>query len=403
MPPVRNDPAVLKRLVADYLRTKGQTEEARLDAYTVQNGITDDELLKQFQDFFDESDGKGTGVSGAQRAEVSKPMPPAKQASSSDLFSDLASLGGAIFKIGTVFTTSLACAAADTLNPVCKLGEAAVDSVEDAALNGQRAKAAEWLKQRGLGPAEQQAILNVVRRAAYWHGTGRHQYAAAGQSKYDGVTNDVADNLQHIVDAGGLTPQFDPYYSSGAKDGATVSMAQCRMYARYYAQIHQLAGRDLQFQYGAAGDWVTLMGAHLSVSGIGEVILDYATSGHQPAVEKWARSVSRTPNLTSVVSGDQRSDIPGNHAILFGIGRDKLSLVGINSRMSRIEARTANRISFDQMTHVEVPANDVATTEAFLRAHGVNLPVLAMEDVEAVLSRFSAKDLVNNTLNTSRA
>jgi hypothetical protein len=70
--------------------------------------------------------------------------------------------------------------------------------------------------------------------------------------------------------------------------------------------------------------------------------------------------------------------------------------------MNRIEARTADAIPFDEMTHVEVPAVDVAATQKLLRDKGIQLPVLAMEDVEAVLSRFSTSQLVNNTFASSR-
>jgi len=46
------------------------------------------------------------------------------------------------------------------------------------------------------------------------------------------------------------------------------------------------------------------------------------------------------------------------------------------------------------MTHVEVPRRNVAATRRQPRRHRIDLPVLALEDVEAFQSRFSAGDVL---------
>lgn len=388
----------MAKLVAEYLQQNGQAEADRLFGYAQRHRISDAEIRAAFEDHFAHERAREIGGdAGLPRLAIGSPS-TREEAQSPSVFGALLGLAGGLARAGATVATSAACIAADIfIDPIAKLGEVVVQSATDATLSGDRAGAAAWLARRGLGENEQRAILAIVSRAAYWHGTGRYQYSVVAADKYQGVSDSVADKLQQILAAGGLTPHFDPYYESGASDGATVSLAHCRMYARYYAQIHQSAGHDLDYEYGAAGDWVTLVGAHLGVSGIGEVILTYATAGTQPAVEKWARSVHRSPSLTGIVTGVQRSDIRGNHGILFGI-RKSVSLVRLESRMRRVEARSAHRIAFEDMTHVEVPADKVAATTRRLRALGLELPVLAMEDVEAVLSRFSTSQLVENKL-----
>ena len=312
----------------------------------------------------------------------------------------LAKLTGEVVSIGGTVATHVSCTAADVLlDPAAKLAEGYLQSANDARLAGDRARAAEWLRARGIDATRRNAILAIVQRAALWHGTGRFQYAAAGASKYDGVTQRPKDTLGAILDQRGLAPQYDAYYSSGARDGRTLSLAYSRMYARYYAQLHHAQGDELRFQYGTAGSWVVLMGAHLGVSGIGDVVLTHAVGvQEQPDIRHWASTAHREPDAAKILTGEQRSDIAGNYGVLFGIRRGAIATVALHSRMRRIEARTDRPVRLTDMTHVEVPANRVDAVARELRARGIGLPVLAMEDVEAVLSAYSTTALVTNEL-----
>ncbi len=264
----------------------------------------------------------------------------------------------------------------------------AIHRAFDAGLAGAQRDGAAWLASRGVDLG---AIEGARGNAGYWHGTGRYQYGHDGESKFSGTNGRVVDVLRRIIADGGLTPHFDPYLPSGAPGGRTVSVAHSRMYARLYAQYHQDGRADLQYQYGSPTTWLRIISARMGALRGAHIFLDSARNGVSPSLNRWASSFHSAPNLLKVSDGSQRSDIAGNYGILFGIRYGALNEVPINASSGLLEARSATPIGFDRMTHVEVPLRAVDEVKALFKKHRVRLPVFAMEDVEAFVSRYGTE------------
>lgn len=254
-----------------------------------------------------------------------------------------------------------------------------------------------WIRHRNV---DVKAILSVVSGAELWHGTGRYHYANKGDHKYAGTSNEVVDVLDGILSRGGLKPFQDPYVKTESK--ATISLAPCRMFSRIFAQQHQPQNVDLQFEYGHNSGWYNLLQARNGSLETTRTALQWFVpklKGEADLGSMWSSVRKDTSQVALRFGfGTIRSDITNNHGILFGVKRGVVDPVKMPWYLERIEARSGEPILFDQMTHVEVPLRQVDEVRAILRGRGIDLPVLAMEDVEAALSTVPVDDIIHGNI-----
>ncbi len=78
------------------------------------------------------------------------------------------------------------------------------------------------------------------------------------------------------------------------------------------------------------------------------------------------------------------SDIDGNYPVIFGVRFGAAELADTSKSVAVHEARALNPITFEAMTHVEVPMANIDETVMLLKDSGVDIPVYAIEDFEAM-------------------
>jgi hypothetical protein len=91
---------------------------------------------------------------------------------------------------------------------------------------------------------------------------------------------------------------------------------------------------------------------------------------------------------------DFRSDIAGNYSILFGIKKSAIDNHSLAPFIKNLEVRVPGPVSFMDMTHVEVPLENVEETRQVLRQNNITLPVIPLEFSEIYCSQFSLQRLM---------
>lgn len=234
---------------------------------------------------------------------------------------------------------------------------------------------------------ERRAELEKIEsQTQFWHGTGRYQYKNGKK----------ADVLKSITVSGGLIPHFDDIDLVGKMD--SISLARSRIYARAYADMHAT-----EFQTERHGDsllWASAFIGPLALKIVQETEYWKPESRRQvnehfqnSSSADWYQKVrtERTGTLGIFAYG---SDIEGNYPIIFGIKNGVAELADTSQSVAVHEARALNPITFDNMTHIEVPRDNIKETAELLAESGIEIPVYSIEDFEALAYNHSFTRIV---------
>jgi len=240
-------------------------------------------------------------------------------------------------------------------------------------------------------------------RAKYWHGTGHYHYQHPGDSRYGTVHSTRTINvLDSILEIGGLANHQDLWVRTNTRK--TVSLAPSRMHARLYAHIHLFEGVWLKYVFGGTRFWMGFF-FYIAVSDIvSQISRGQLNFIRQVALNKnffkqfrtWAsalRDLTEFKTLPMWRAYDLRSDIKGNHPILFGIKKEGAEGEKVMPFLRRFEVRVTENIPLKHFTHIEVPQAHVEEVRAALNIKGISLPVIPLEYGELYSSQFSLKKL----------
>lgn len=252
------------------------------------------------------------------------------------------------------------------------------------------------------------AIERCYTSAGYWHGTGRYHYYHANDSRYEEATQErVVDVLASILNEGALTGHQDLWVKVGGQYRKTVSVAPSRMHARLYAHIHLREGVWLEYVFGGTRFWT---GFFIFIASFG--IISRIDKKEREFIKwtifnknflkharTWASAIRCNLDQYIVLpfwrAYDLRSDISGNYGILFGIKRSAIKGDGILPFIKNIEVRIEKTIQLEDMTHVEVPLENVEETRRMLLSRNITLPVIPLEFGELYCSQFPLSKLAH--------
>jgi hypothetical protein len=248
-------------------------------------------------------------------------------------------------------------------------------------------------------------IRQYYTKAAYWHGTGRYHYYHPSDSRYEGVqTERVVDVLESIITQGGLSAHQDLWVRINGEPLKTVSLSPTRMHSRLFAHVHLCDGEWLEYVFGGTRFWTGIIFAL--------VIKDLLSnkSRHQRHFLKqaifsgsflqnaytWAGALRNSgSNLPPVWRAyDLRSDIIGNHPLLFGLKKEAADTSGTIPFLRQLEVRVPGLISLEQITHVEVPQARVAEVQSLFSSKNIHLPIIPLEVGELYCSEMPLSKLI---------
>ena len=243
-------------------------------------------------------------------------------------------------------------------------------------------------------------IERCYESAGYWHGTGRYHHHHAVDSRYEAVDmKRVVHVLESILEEGALTEHTDLWVKIDGQLKKTVSVAPSRMHARLYAHIHLREGVWLEYVFGGTRFWMgffmllatrqILTKSNKEARALAKwTILNKDLFKHARAWGSAIRDLDRYKILPFWRAYDLRSDIAGNHAVLFGIKRRAIQGDGVLPLIKRLEVRVDHAIKLADMTHVEVPLENVEETRRALADKNISLPVIPLEFGELYCSQF---------------
>lgn len=248
-------------------------------------------------------------------------------------------------------------------------------------------------------------IQQCYSHATYWHGTGRYHYHHPKDPRYEGVgTEQVVDVLESIVKSGGLSAHQDLWVRIDGKLLKTVSLSPTRMHSRLFAHVHLCDGEWLEYVFGGTRFWTGIIFAL--------VVKDLLSrqSGHRREFVKqavysgkflqnaytWGSALRRRDNnLPQILRAyDLRSDIVGNHPMLFGLKKEAACGTGTVAFLQQLEVRVPRTIPLEHFTHVEVPQERVAEVRALLMSKNISLPVIPLEFGELHCSSMPLSKLI---------
>jgi hypothetical protein len=253
-------------------------------------------------------------------------------------------------------------------------------------------------------------IEQCYAHAGYWHGTGRYQYYHARTSRYeDADAQRVRPIFESILDAGALTTHAqESWVSYDGQDLKTVSVAPTRMHARLYAHIHLQEGVWLEYIFGGTRFWIGffifLFLASLQLSRKAHskkqarVRISLLSRNFYKYGRVWASAVCNLDKYKILPIWriyDLRSDIAGNYGVLFGIKREAIQDDGVFPLVKNLELRINRAIQLSDMTHVEVPLENVEETKRLLLKKKISLPVIPLEFGELYCSQFPLTQIVH--------
>jgi len=243
-------------------------------------------------------------------------------------------------------------------------------------------------------------IERCYERAGYWHGTGRYHHYHADDSRYQNVDmKRVVDVLESILEEGALTKHTDLWVKFHGQLKKTVSVAPSRMHARLYAHIHLREGVWLEYVFGGTRFWMgffVLLASWQIFAKSSQEERRFAkwtilNRNLFKQVRAWGSAVcnlDRYKILPFWRAYDLRSDIAENYGILFGIKREAIQGDGMLPFIKRLEIRIEQEITLADMTHVEVPLENVEETKRMLVSKKIPLPVIPLEFGELYCSQF---------------
>lgn len=235
--------------------------------------------------------------------------------------------------------------------------------------------------------------------AGFWHGTGRYHHLHENDSRFENAREGRVLNIfESIISKGGLNNHADLWYND-EQLGKTVSVAPSRMHARMYAHIHLFEGVWLKYVFGGTRFWMGIFFA-LAVQELctklnkkNRAFLRQALFNKRSlrSFRIWANAIRNCDEFKILPlwrAYELRSDIPGNHAILFGIKQSAIQGEGVLPLIKNFEVRVGRPIPLTDMTHIEVPMENVEDTKKLLETKGVRLPVIPLEFGELYCSQF---------------
>lgn len=245
-------------------------------------------------------------------------------------------------------------------------------------------------------------IKSSIDQAAFWHGTGRYHYQLLGMSKYEGVDFvQTYDVLQAIINAGGISPCYDPVVGVNGEFLNSVSLTPYRMYGRAYAEFNQYKEHDFEYVFGGVRFWFYFLASLQMIEGdflhnIRSVLKSTKNKQFVEKTQPWTDTLrKRDPNTkwTALNFYKVRSDIPENYGMLFGIKEYAVEKVSFNKTIERFETRARNKITLEDITHIEVTNSKVKEVTQKLQENNYNIPVIPIELGELYCSQFKLKTL----------
>lgn len=233
---------------------------------------------------------------------------------------------------------------------------------------------------------DRERIINLYSQPLYWHGTGRYHH---GKSE-----GKVIDVLDEIIKNHGLKPLVkDPWLKAGNDYRYTISLANIRMYASVYALIHQDQSYKLPYIYGSRFFWSFMTGLNNFIKAPLDIIYHALLftfkkkrkqiAGFQSKVRKGKKLKNlKTFVLQLMYMPFIRSDIKGNYPIIFAVKRKNLRFINLDSGFSYYEARTENPVTFEDVSHIEVPYSKIGETEALLKKKAIDISIISIESAE---------------------
>ncbi|MCC6323297.1 hypothetical protein IT400_00740 [Candidatus Nomurabacteria bacterium] len=249
-------------------------------------------------------------------------------------------------------------------------------------------------------------IQDCYKEVGYWHGTGRYRYGKGTLSRYDDVgSKQISDMLESIISEGGLKPHKEPWLYKidkiGIKSNKTTSLTPFRMYAKLYAGLYLNENKKLLYEYGSVKFWfgIFIMVQILNLKFLYFVLTrglfwlsTKSTYKDTKTFMGTIRSDIEQKNISPFKGHLLRSDIVGNYPILFGI-KKTIKIVHFNSILERLEKRTDNPILFNDITHIEVPINNVKETEELLKQKNIDLKIIPFEYGEVYCNNYLLENL----------
>lgn len=244
-------------------------------------------------------------------------------------------------------------------------------------------------------------IERVYTHASYWHGTGKYQYRHARGSRIEKIeTPGVVNVLESILNSGALETHIQEHWvthDGGLKE--TVSLAPTRMHARLYSHIHLREGVLLEYVFGGTRFWMGFFIFLAILQFSKKSSLDKWTSIHVMMFSKnflsyarvWASAVCNLDKYSFLPlwkAYDLRSDIAGNHGILFGIKDEATQGSNMFTLSKNLEVRVDRAIKLNDMTHIEVPRENVEETKQLFARKNISLPIIPLEFGEMYCSQF---------------
>ncbi len=192
--------------------------------------------------------------------------------------------------------------------------------------------------------------------------------------------------MKSIAELGGLIPHTDDIDLVGKMN--SISMARSRIYARAYADMHAT-----EFDTERHGDsllWAAAFIGPLALKIVQET--KYWKPENRSQVNEhfensnsadWYQKVRTERTGTQGVFA-YGSDIDGNYPVIFGVKYGSAELADTSKSVAVHETRALNPITFEAMTHIEVPRENIQETADLLAESEISLPIYAIEDFESL-------------------
>lgn len=259
--------------------------------------------------------------------------------------------------------------------------------------------------------AQRAQIEALLAQTWCYHGTGAKHYLHQGESKYDGIIDEVGDSLGSFLSEG-LKPRHDMYnqlLQTGADN--SISLSENRMYARLYAELFLYENDELAYMYGPRPFWWRL-------TGVKSVRLQTQAILHMPIVELmkslkrinprekqtmkgkvklWTGSIRKDGKYKDDPFGAMsraKSDIESNFPIIIGVREDSFKPLPIKFTVMRAyEKRSSEVISSEQFSHLQVPLSKVDAVRQRVQELGLDLPIVPIEFVELIQSEMPLEEV----------
>lgn len=238
---------------------------------------------------------------------------------------------------------------------------------------------------------ELEKYRSALRYTKLWHGTGRYQHGENG----------TVDVLAQIVQSGGLRPLPDSYaVMLGGDPMMSLSATPLRMIARSYADIHG-KGASEENRYGSALWWASYyygpFYAQIFTKNAITIARHYRqwheSTSDENGERTWGKKVNKNAKHVWDVFG-LGSDIAENYPILIGM-KEQSNTAPTPKAIAKAEVRLTHVVPMNDITHLEVPAQNVPETETLLKQNGYDIPVLPIELGEYAASKLAIAELLH--------